>query len=43
VKNGRVLLIPGSDQTTGHGTTTQAKFWKRDLEELLKNASRMAK
>jgi homoserine O-acetyltransferase len=36
VKNGRVLLIPASDQTIGHGTTSQARFWKKDLEELLK-------
>jgi len=28
VKNGRVLLIPGIDQTAGHGTTGQARFWK---------------
>src|SRR5262245_6356370 len=27
VKNGRVLLIPGSDQTFGHATTFYAKFW----------------
>jgi hypothetical protein len=27
VKNGRVLLIPASDQTAGHGTTFQARFW----------------
>ena len=36
VKNGRVLLIPGSDKTIGHGTTSRAQFWKKDLEELLK-------
>ena len=29
VKNGRVLLIPASDQTAGHGTTAQARFWKQ--------------
>jgi homoserine O-acetyltransferase len=38
VKNGRVLLIPGSDQTAGHGTTAQAKFWKKELGELLQSA-----
>ena len=43
VKNGRVLLIPGSDQTAGHGTTAQAKFWKQDLAELLQSAPRRAK
>ena len=36
VKNGRILLIPASDKTIGHGTTSQARHWKRDLEELLK-------
>ena len=42
VKNGRVLLIPGSDETVGHGTTGQAKFWKQQLGELLQTAPRMA-
>jgi homoserine O-acetyltransferase len=40
VKNGRVLLIPGSDQTAGHGTTGQARFWKDALAELLRTAPR---
>ena len=39
VRNGRVLLIPASDQTAGHGTTGQAKFWKQQLGELLQSAS----
>jgi homoserine O-acetyltransferase len=43
VKSGRVLLIPGSDQTAGHGTTAQARFWKQDLAELLQGAPRRAK
>jgi homoserine O-acetyltransferase len=42
VKNGRVLLIPGSEQTAGHGTTGQAKFWKKELAELLQTAPRRA-
>jgi homoserine O-acetyltransferase/O-succinyltransferase len=42
VKNGRVFLIPGSEQTSGHGTTGQAKFWKKELAELLQNAPRRA-
>ena len=41
VKNGRVLLIPGSDQTAGHGTTAQAKFWKEELARLLQSAPRL--
>jgi homoserine O-acetyltransferase/O-succinyltransferase len=40
---GRVLLIPASDQTAGHGTTTQARFWKKELGELLQTAPRGAK
>jgi len=40
VKNGRVLLIPGSEQTAGHGTTGQAKFWKKELADLLQAAPR---
>jgi homoserine O-acetyltransferase len=40
VKNGRLLLIPASDQTAGHGTTGQAKWWKKDLAELLQAAPR---
>ena len=43
VKNGHVLLISGSDQTAGHGTTAQAKFWKKELAELLHTAPRGAK
>ena len=40
VKNGRVLLIPASDETSGHGTTGRAKFWKKELAELLQRAPR---
>ncbi|MCX7177176.1 MAG: hypothetical protein NT159_25310, partial [Proteobacteria bacterium] len=38
VKNGRILLIPGSDQTAGHGTGFQAKYWARELGELMQVA-----
>ena len=38
MKNGRVLLIPASDETAGHGTTGQARFWKKELAELLQSA-----
>ena len=41
VQRGRYLLIPASDQTAGHLTTGQAKFYKKDLEEILKSAPRM--
>jgi homoserine O-acetyltransferase len=40
VKNGRVLLIPGSQDTAGHGTTGRAKFWKNELAQLLSSAPR---
>jgi len=42
VKNGRVLLIPGSPDTAGHGTTASAKWWKKELEELLRTAPKQA-
>ena len=35
VKKGRVLLIPGTPDTAGHGTTFQAKYWKQELAALL--------
>ncbi len=41
VKNGRVLLIPASESTAGHGTTAQAKFWKNELAGLLQSAPRL--
>ena len=40
VKNGRALLIPASEQTAGHGTTGNAKFYKKELGELLQSAPR---
>ncbi len=43
VKNGRALLIPASDQTAGHGTTAQARFWKKELGELLQTVPRGSK
>ena len=42
VKNGRVLLIPGSEDTAGHGTTAQARWWKTELEQLLQAAPHRA-
>lgn len=41
VKNARVLLIPGSEDTAGHGTTARAKYWKGELAKLLQNAPRL--
>ena len=40
VKNGRLYLIPASEDTRGHGTTGMARFWKRQMEELLATAPR---
>jgi homoserine O-acetyltransferase/O-succinyltransferase len=42
VKNGRVLLIPASENTAGHGTTGNARFYQRELDELLRTAPRLA-
>ena len=38
VKNGGFYLVPASEETRGHGTTGLAKFWKPQLEALLKAA-----
>jgi homoserine O-acetyltransferase len=38
VKNGRLYLIPASEDTRGHGTTGMAKFFKQQLQELLQAA-----
>ena len=43
VKNGRLYLIPASDQTRGHGTTGLAKFYKTPLKELLDKAPQRTK
>jgi homoserine O-acetyltransferase len=40
VKNARLLLIPGSENTHGHATVGIAKFWKQQLQELLQTAPR---
>jgi homoserine O-acetyltransferase len=43
VKNGRLYLIPASEETRGHGTTGMAKFYKQPLLELLQGAPVAAK
>jgi homoserine O-acetyltransferase len=40
IPNSRLLLIPASDQTSGHGTTGQAKWWKNEVGTLIQNAPR---
>src|SRR5262249_18472040 len=40
VKNGRLYLIPASEDTRGHATTGMAKFWSQPLHQLLQTAPR---
>jgi homoserine O-acetyltransferase len=40
VKNGRLLLIPASEDTRGHGTTGMAKFYVKELRAFLQLAPR---
>ena len=35
IKNARLLLIPPSEETRGHGTTAFAKFYAKELREFL--------
>jgi homoserine O-acetyltransferase len=42
VKNGKLYLIPASEETRGHGTTGMAKFWKQQVQEWLETAPRRA-
>jgi homoserine O-acetyltransferase len=40
IKNVRLHLIPASSQTSGHGTTAQAKWWKKELAEFLNTSTK---
>ena len=40
IPGGRLYLIPGSEDTRGHGTTGMAKFWKEQVRQLLETAPR---
>jgi homoserine O-acetyltransferase len=42
VKNGRLHLIPASDETRGHGTTGTARFYAKEVGELLRTAPHRA-
>jgi homoserine O-acetyltransferase len=42
IRNGKLHLIPASDQTSGHGTTANARFYKEQLQEFLQMAPRRA-
>jgi len=43
VRNARIFLIPASDQTAGHVTVFFARFWKKEVGDLLQTAPRPAK
>jgi homoserine acetyltransferase len=40
IKNGKLYLIPASPETRGHLTTGNAKFYAKQLQELLQTAPR---
>jgi homoserine O-acetyltransferase len=40
VRNGRLLLIPASEDTRGHATTGMAKFYAKELKAFLQSAPR---
>jgi homoserine O-acetyltransferase/O-succinyltransferase len=42
VKNGRLFLIPASNETRGHLTTGNAAFYRKPLQELLQTAPQKA-
>ena len=42
VKGGRLYLIPASEDTRGHGTTGNAKFWAKQLNDFLKTVPKRA-
>ncbi len=43
MKNGRLYLIAGSEETAGHGTTGRAKWWKQELAAFLQGVPRRTK
>jgi homoserine O-acetyltransferase/O-succinyltransferase len=42
VKNGKLYLIPASDQTSGHLTTGNARFYSQQLQDFLQTVPRQA-
>ena len=42
IKNAQLLLIPPSEQTRGHGTTAQAKFYAKELRSFLEAVPKRA-
>jgi homoserine O-acetyltransferase len=42
VKNAKLHLIPASEDTRGHGTTGMAKFYRKELQDILQSAPQRA-
>ncbi|WP_122434915.1 alpha/beta fold hydrolase [Pseudomonas viridiflava] len=40
IKNARLLLIPASAETRGHGTTSNAKFYSKELEQFMRETEK---
>jgi len=38
VRNTKLLLIPASEQTSGHATTANARFYKQAIQDFLGSA-----
>ena len=43
IKMAKALVIPGSPDTLGHGTTGNARFWKKEVTDLLQTAPKLAR
>ena len=43
IKTAKALVIPGSPDTLGHGTTGNARFWKKEVADLLQTAPQLAR
>jgi homoserine O-acetyltransferase len=41
IKNAKALIIPGSPDTLGHGTTGNSRFWKAEVGQLLQSAPKL--
>ncbi len=40
IEGARLFLIPGSEETSGHGTVLAAKLWKQQVQDLLASAAK---
>jgi len=43
IQNAKTLIIPGSPDTFGHGTTGNARFWKSEVGQLLQSAPKLSR